>query len=58
MPKVKFFITNLKTRISPEWVCIFGDSYLKYKNNPTISKSNWEDIRNEVFKKFTFKYGN
>lgn len=59
MPKVKFFISNLKTRISPDWVCVFGDFYeSKYKNNPTIPKSNWEDKRNEVFKKFTSKYGN
>lgn len=59
MPKVKFFISNLKTRISPEWVCVFGDLYFsKYKDNPTISNHNWETKRNEVFQKFTSKYGN
>lgn len=59
MPKVKFFISNLKTRISPEWVCVFGDHYAsKYRNDPTIPKSEWESTRNDVFKKFTSKYGN
>lgn len=59
MPKVKFFISNLKTRISPEWVCVFGDYYSsKYKNDPVIPKSEWEEKRSEVFKKFTLKYGN
>lgn len=59
MPKVKFFISNLKTRITPEWVCVFGDQYAsKYRNNPTISKSEWENKRNEVFQKFTSKFGN
>lgn len=59
MPKVKFFISNLKTRITPEWVCVFGDHYAsKYKNNPTIQKEEWENKRNEVFRKFTSKFAN
>lgn len=58
MPKVKFFISNLKTRITPEWVCVFGDSYNKYKNNLLINENEWEYKRNEVFKKFTSKFSN
>lgn len=59
MPKVKFFISNLKTRITPEWVCVFGDHYMsKFKDNPTIPRSDWEEKREEVFKKFTKKFGN
>lgn len=59
MPKVKFFINNLKTRITPEWVCVFGDHYItKYKSNPVISKNEWEEKRLEIFTKFTSKFTN
>lgn len=59
MPKVKFFISNLKTRITPEWVCVFGDHYInQYKSNPVISPRDWDDRRLDVFKKFTSKFGN
>jgi hypothetical protein len=58
MPKVKFFISNIKTRITPEWSCIFGDHYLRYKDEPLIQKSEWENQRDEIFRKFTSKYGN
>lgn len=58
MPKVKFFISNLKTRTSPEWSCVFGERYLKFKNDLLIPKENWEQYRETVFKRFTSKYGN
>lgn len=58
MPKVKFFISNLKTRITPEWVCVFGDNYNKYKNNLVVPRNEWEQKRYEVFKKFTSKFSN
>lgn len=58
MPKVKFFISNLKTRITPEWVCVFGDNYNKYKNDLLLPRNEWEQKRFEVFKKFTSKFSN
>lgn len=58
MPKVKFFISNLKTRITPEWSCVFGDNYFKYKNDLLIPKQEWELQKDNIFKKFTSKYGN
>jgi len=58
MPKVKFFISNIKTRITPEWSCVFGEHYIKFKDNLLISKTDWDNQRDEIFKKFTSKYGN
>ena len=58
MPKVKFFISNLKTRISPDWVCVFGDKYYSYKNDPLIPKDGWQQKREEVFNKFTSNFAN
>lgn len=59
MPKVKFFIVSLKSRITPEWVCVFGDHYAqKFRNQPLVPKYEWEDRREEVFIKFTSRFGN
>ncbi len=56
MREVNFFLTNLKTRIDPVWVCYYGDKAASYGTNLLIDKIYWKIERERVFKKFIEKY--
>jgi hypothetical protein len=56
MRQVVFFITNIKHRINPQWVCVFGTSPVIAKNNILIPQSQWAEERQKIFKKFTQNY--
>lgn len=56
MPKVAFFINNIKQRISPKWVCIFGDEPVRANNYVLRPNNEWTKIRQDIFYKFTKDY--
>lgn len=56
MRDVNYFITNLKARIEPNWVCYYGDRVPANAKNLLIDRSNWRDNREKVFKNFVEKY--
>lgn len=56
MREVIYFITNLKTRISPLWACYYGEETIPKGNNVLIPQGSWNDVRANVFKRFTEKY--
>lgn len=56
MPKVIFFISNIKQRISPKWVCVFGDNPVRAGNYVLKPNTDWQEIRQNVFKKYTKNY--
>jgi hypothetical protein len=58
MPKVKFFIKNLKTRINPVWACSFGNRPVHPTENPVANKSNWDEGRETILNKFMKNYNN
>lgn len=56
MREVIFFITNLKNRIDPTWVCNYGEDGVNPGNSILIPKSNWNSKREEILKRFVDKY--
>lgn len=56
MPKVAFFISNIKKRINPKWVCVFGDEPVRSNNYILRPVNEWATIRQEIFNKFTKDY--
>lgn len=56
MREVSFFITNLKTRIDPSWVCYYGEKIPSDPQNILINKSFWKQERDRVFRNFVEKY--
>lgn len=51
MRRVAFFISNMKHRITPEWVCIFGTSPVNDKNDVLIPSQEWAAQRKAVFER-------
>lgn len=56
MRQVIFFISNLKTRINPVWVCSFGNSPVIEGRSALIPNNFWAEERSRVFQKFTKNY--
>jgi hypothetical protein len=56
MREVTFFLTNLKSRIDPTWVCYYGDKPETYGKNLVIEKGYWKSQREKVFQNFVEKY--
>ena len=54
MREVIYFISNLKMRIEPNWVCYYGDYPIV--ENLVIDKKEWKRERDLVFNKFIEKY--
>jgi hypothetical protein len=58
MGDVFFFIYNLKQRITPDWACKYGQVGVISNNNSILPKSEWNNKRQEVLKRFSDKYMN
>lgn len=56
MRDVSFFITNLKTRIEPNWVCYYANKSPSKTKNLVIDRIYWGKERDLVFKNFSEKY--
>lgn len=56
MRKVIFFIPNIKKRITPDWVCIFGNEPVREGNRVLLDKDQWDTERQKIFTKFTKNY--
>ncbi len=56
MREVIYFISNLKNRINPIWVCFYGTKPITKTNDILIDTANWKRIREQVFSKTTEKF--
>jgi hypothetical protein len=56
MREVIYFISNIKTRIHPSWVCFYGTKPITSGKEILIDKSYWKKTREEVFSKTTDKF--
>jgi hypothetical protein len=56
MREVNFFITNLKTRIEPNWVCYYANKAPSNVKNMLIERNFWGRERERVLKNFVDKY--
>lgn len=56
MRQVIFFISNLKTRIEPNWTCYYGNKIQPKTKPMLIERTFWGQSREKVFKNFVDKY--